>query len=304
VFALKDPVERPAAASAVAGRPEQTLALRAAYATCRTITRDASKTFYLASLFLAPEKRRAIWAVYAFCRSADDLVDRATHGHDPLVGLERLERHLLAALRGAPVGPILTAYGDAARRFDIPVEPALALLRGARMDLTIRRYATYRELCEYCYLVASTVGLLVAPVLGYASPEALEYGAALGHAMQLTNILRDVGEDAGMGRIYLPADELARFGYGESDVLARSLDDRFVALMRFQIERVRAIYAQAEPGIAMLSPGSRYTVRLALSLYRRILDRIERNGYDVYSRRAFVPLGSKLATALAIAVAR
>jgi phytoene synthase len=284
--------------------PDGAIRLRAAYATCREITRAASKTFYLASLFLGAEKRRAVWAVYAFCRTADDLVDRTAPAAERVAALDRLERKLLAALDGQADDPILVAYADAARRFEIPVAPALALIRGARMDITIRRYATYRELCEYCYLVASTVGLLVSPILGYASAEALEYGVMLGRAMQLTNILRDVGEDALMGRIYLPAEDLERFGYAEGHVFAQVVDERFVALMRFQIERVRALYAEAEPGIAMLAPESRYTVRLALTLYRRILNAIELNDYDVFRRRAFVPLPAKIATAVSIALIR
>ena len=284
--------------------PPDALRLRAAYASCREITRVASKTFYMASLFLAAEKRRAVWAVYAFCRTADDLVDRTAPAAERLGALDRLERKLLAAMDGRADDPIFIAYADAARRYGIPLAPALALLRGARMDITIRRYATYDELCEYCYLVASTVGLLVAPILGYLSAEALEYGIMLGRAMQLTNILRDVGEDALMGRIYLPAEDLERFGYAEGHVFEQIVDERFVALMRFQIERVRLLYAQAEPGIAMLSPESRYTVRLALTLYRRILNAIELNGYDVFRCRAFVPLRTKITTALSIVLIR
>jgi phytoene synthase len=175
------------------------------------------------------------------------------------------------------------------------------LLRGARMDVTVRRYTTYDALREYCYLVASTVGLLVMPILGTRSPDAVGYGVALGRAMQMTNILRDVGEDARMGRIYLPTEDLRRFGCEESAVLAGLVDAPFVALMRFQIERVRALYAEAEPGIALLAPRSRYTVRLALSLYRGILERVEANGYDVFTRRAFVPLRAKMLTALSVA---
>ncbi len=278
--------------------------LRAAYQTCREITRIASKTFFLASLFLSPEKRRAVWAVYAFCRTADDLVDRTSPAGDRLALIEELERKLVAAASGHATEPIFIAYADAAQRFSIPLDPALALLRGARMDVTVRRYATYAELCDYCYLVASTVGLLVSPILGYASPEALGYGITLGRAMQLTNILRDVGEDALMGRIYLPAEDLKRFGYEEHSVFEQVVNDNFVELMRFEIERVRTLYAEAEPGIELLSAESRYTVRLALSLYRRILNAIELNGYNVFTRRAYVPLRSKIATALSVALVR
>ena len=221
-----------------------------------------------------------------------------------MAAIDSLERKLLDALSGNASEPIFLAYADAAARYDIPLDPALALLRGARMDVTVRRYATYAELCEYCYLVASTVGLLVSPILGFASPEALDFGITLGRAMQLTNILRDVGEDALMGRIYLPAEDLERFGYPERAIFDGVVDEAFVEMMRFQIDRVRALYAEAEPGIALLSPESRYTVKLALSLYSRILRAIELNRYDVFTKRAYVPLRSKIATALGLALAR
>jgi phytoene synthase len=278
--------------------------LGAAYAACREITRTASKTFYLASLFLAAEKRRAVWAVYAFCRTADDVVDTNAPAGERLVRLDELERKLIGAVRGLASEPIFVAYADAAANYRIPLEPALALLRGARTDITIRRYATYADLCEYCYLVASTVGLLVSPILGYASEEALAFGVTLGRAMQLTNILRDVGEDARMGRVYLPTEDLERFGYSEAEIFDGVIDERFVALMKFQIARVRDLYLEAEPGIAMLSPESRYTVRLALTLYRRILRAIELNGFDVFQRRAYVPLQAKIVSALGVALSR
>ncbi len=275
-----------------------------AYRLCRDIAKEHSKTFYLSSLFLAPEKRRAVWAVYAYCRTADDIVDRMTPAADRLAALDAWERDLLATWAGRPPSPVFSAFADAAERFAIPIEPALALLRGARMDITRGRYETYDELLDYCYLVASTVGLLTSPILGYREPAALEYGVALGRAMQLTNILRDVGEDARMGRIYLPLEDLRRFGYTESSVFEEVVDDSFVELMKFQIARCRELYTASEPGIAMLSPESRYTVRLALTLYRRILDAIEANRFDVFSKRAYVPLRSKLVSALTVAIAR
>ncbi len=274
------------------------------YRACRDIARTHSKTFYLSSLFLSPPKRRAVWAVYAFCRTADDIVDRIAPASERLDAIGAWERQLIGAYDGRADDPIFVAFADAARRFGIPIAPGLDLLRGARMDVTIRRYATYADLREYCYLVASTVGLLVMPILGTVSPAAIGYGVALGRAMQMTNILRDVGEDARMGRIYLPAEDLHRFGCAEQAILAGAVDERFAALMRFQIDRVRAMYREAEPGIALLAPGSRYAVRLALCLYRGILDRIEANRYDVFTRRAYVPLRTKLLTALTVALAR
>ncbi len=274
------------------------------YRHCRDIARTHSKTFYLSSLFLGPEKRRAVWAVYAFCRTADDIVDQITPADERLAAIDYWERALLAAYADKPDDRIMVAFHDALGRFDIPLQPALDLLRGARLDITVRRYATYDDLREYCYLVASTVGLLTAPILGYTTDAALDYGVALGRAMQMTNILRDVGEDARMGRIYLPLEEMQRFGYTESSLFEEVVDDAFTALMRFQIERVRRLYAEAEPGIALLAPESRYTVRLALTLYRRILNSIEANRYDVYSRRAYVPFRSKMLAALTVAFLR
>jgi len=270
------------------------LRLDASYRVCREIARVHSKTFFLSSLFLRGPQRRAIWAVYAFCRVADDIVDRIAPASERLDAIDAWQRELVAAYDGRASAPVFVALADAVQRFGIPMRPALDLLRGARMDVTIQRYATFEDLCEYCYRVASTVGLLVMPVLGTLTPDAERYGVALGRAMQMTNILRDVGEDARMGRIYLPAEDLLRFGCAESAILRGIVDEPFVALMRFQIARVRELYAQAEPGIALLAPESRYTVRLALSLYREILDRIEANRYDVFTRRAYVPLRAKL----------
>jgi phytoene synthase len=277
------------------------LPLSECYKLCRDVAREHSKTFYLSSLFLAPHKRRAIWAIYAYCRTADDIVDRLSAGSDRLALLDEHEAKLLAAVEGDADEPIFIALADAMARFTIPTEAALNLLRGGRLDVTVSRYETYEELLGYCDLVAATVGLLTAPILGYERPEALDYGVQLGRAMQITNILRDVGEDAQMGRIYLPLAELRRFGCTEDGIFSATVDDAWIALMQFQIGRARELYAAAEPGIALLEPDARYTVRLALDLYRKILDAIEANGYDVFSKRAFVPLRDKL-TAAALGV--
>jgi 15-cis-phytoene synthase len=279
------------------------LTLDACYRQCGAIARDHSKSFYLSSRFLPFEKRRAVWAVYAFCRTADDIVDRDAAPAERLGAIDAWEAGLHAAYAGRATNPIFVAYADAAARYGVPREAALDLLRGARMDVSVNRYATYDDLRGYCYLVASTVGVLVTPILGALDDEAQHDAAGLGHAMQMTNILRDVGEDARLNRIYLPADEMARFGYTEAALFAAVVDERFVALMRFQIERARRLYRDAEPGIARLQPESRYAVRLALQLYRGILGAIEANGYDVFSKRAYVPLRSKILTALTAAVA-
>jgi phytoene synthase len=242
-----------------------------------------------------------VWAVYAFCRTADDLADSSEPAAERLAAIDDWRERLVAAFDGRPDHALTLALADAVRQFHIPIEPALQLIAGARQDVIVRRYESYEELRRYCYLVASTVGLLVCPLLGYESG-ALRYGVELGRAMQLTNILRDIGEDSRLGRIYVPAEEMRRFNYTEERLLAGTIDADFVALMRFQIARVRALYEEAAPGIELLSPGSRYTVRLALSLYRRILGEIERNGYDVFTRRAHVPIRAKLMTAMTTAL--
>lgn len=273
------------------------------YRRCREITKSCSKTFYFASLFLPPEKRKAIWALYAFCRTADDIADTPDSSEDRLARLDAWQDQLVAAFSGRPGDQVMIAVADAARRYDIAIQPALHLLEGARRDITVQRYATYDELLEYCYLVASTVGLLICPILGY-EPGALDYGVALGRAMQMTNILRDVGEDARLGRIYLPAEDLQRFGYSEEKLMGGVIDGAFIELMQFQVARVREMYRAAAPGIELLSPSSRYTVRLALVLYGRILDEIEGNGYDVFTRRAYVPIRTKFIVAMMTALAR
>jgi phytoene synthase len=251
---------------------------------------------------LAPEKRRAIWAVYAVCRIADDFADSSAGAAERLARIDDWQARLYAAYDGHPDHEVMVAFADAANNFDIPIQPALQLLRGARSDVTVRRYATYDDLLDYCFHVASTVGLLTCPILGFEDEAALGYGVALGRAMQMTNILRDVGEDARAGRIYLPAEDLHRFDYSEADLLAGIIDERFVALMRFEIARVRTMYEDAAPGIELLAPSSRFTVRMAFSLYRRILDEIERNGYDVFARRAYVPMAAKLRMAFLTAL--
>ncbi len=278
--------------------------LDACYRHCGEIAEFHSKSFALSCRFLPMPKRRAVWAVYAFCRTADNIVDRIAPAAERLAAIDAWEAELHAAYAGRAREPIFVAFADAAARYGVPLAAARDLLRGARMDVTVSRYASYDDLRGYCYLVASTVGVLVTPILGALDAGAIDDAVVLGQAMQMTNILRDVGEDARMGRIYLPADEMARFGYAEDDLFAGMVDERFVGFMKFQIERARELYRDAEPGIARLQPESRYSVDLALHLYRGILAAIEANGYDVFGRRAFVPLRAKIGTAFSLALRR
>jgi phytoene synthase len=271
-----------------------------AYAYCRQTTRTHAKSFYFCAHFLPREKRRAIYAVYALCRHVDDAVD--AHGvrgeRDAQAAVEHWRAQLDAVYReGRATSPVLLAWRDMLTRFRIPQELPLELMRGVLMDTQIKRYEAWADLRLYCYRVASVVGLMSSEIFGYREPQTLYYAEQLGLAMQLTNILRDVGEDARMGRIYLPQDELRRFDYSEEDLLRGKLTEAFFALMSFEISRARSLYREAEQGIPLLERDTRFTVLLAARLYARILDEIERNGYDVYTRRAHLSLVAKLRAA-------
>lgn len=252
---------------------------------CEALTRAHGKTFFMASRFLPPARRLGIFATYAFCRTADDIVDAApVAGLDAVAAaLDRWELELVS-----PIHPIAQAFEATRDRFTVPMQPAYDLIAGIRMDLAPRQYATWEELRHYCYLVAGTVGLMVAPVLGCRDPRALTFAAELGIAMQLTNILRDVGEDARAGRLYLPLNDLAAFGCDPAAILAGRPGERFPELMAFQIQRARMLYKRARQGHAALPPRSRFTTLAAGELYGRILHEIEAGGYDVFHTRARV----------------
>jgi phytoene synthase len=277
----------------------------AAYEYCRRVTRRHAKSFYFSARFLPPDKRRAIYAVYALCRHIDDEVD-AVEGDNPAAAQAAVEqwRNKLNEVYShtseqsaiqTPQSAILRAWRDLLTRYPIPPEHPLELMRGVLMDTYQNRYATWDELKIYCYRVASVVGLMSSEIFGYeGGAETLEYAKALGYAMQLTNILRDVGEDAQMNRIYLPQEDLARFNYTEDELLRGLVNDNFVALMRFEIARARALYAEADLGLPRLHRDARLPVLSASRLYARILARIERNGYDVFTRRAHTSTIEKL----------
>ncbi len=278
--------------------------LAQAYAHCAALTRKHSKTFYLASGLLPPKKRPAVRALYAFCRVSDDLVD----GDDPpLNSGQQAKRHRIARLdawrqralsdNASEDDPVVLAWADTRARYHIPVEYAAQLIDGVARDIESTRYTTFADLAEYAYGVASTVGLMAMHIIGFSSAEAIPYAVKLGVALQLTNILRDVGEDWRSGRLYLPLSELDKFGLSEIDVargLERKLDERWRALMRFQIARARRLYAEALPGVAMLHSDGRFAISAAAELYCAILDDIEIHDYDVFSRRAHIDQWGKL----------
>ena len=267
--------------------------LDSAYAYCERVTRINSRTFQLASALLPADKRRAARALYAFCRSTDDLVDEMW-GHNQADQVFTNWRVRLNNPHPATNDPVPLAWADAQASFRIPRGYADQLIAGVQHDLTYHRYQNFAELTEYCYGVASTVGLMSMHIIGFHGHDALAYAVKLGIALQLTNILRDVGEDRRTGRMYLPLDELAAFGLTESDVAAGRVDDRWRAFMRFQIERIDRLYAEAEPGIALLHADGRFAIAAAAELYRAILRDIEAHDYDVFHRRAHVGGWGKL----------
>jgi phytoene synthase len=262
------------------------LAVETAFAHTEQITRQHSKTFHFATALLPRAARRAIRALYAFCRATDDLVDHA--------GATRAEVERWRAAAALPASqqqhPVLFCWALVREQYGVDPRYQDELIDGVAHDLALRRYAAWPDLERYCYLVASTVGLLSMPIIGLAPgvafDQAAPYAIQLGIALQLTNILRDVGEDAARGRVYLPQADLARFGLTPGDILAGVHDHRFVALMQFEIARARQLYGAALPGIALLSPAARPAVGAAALLYRAILDRIGAIDFQVHTQRA------------------
>ena len=283
-------------------------ALEEAYETCRRETAEWAKTFYLGTLLLPPVKRRAIWAIYVWCRRTDELMDSpAAQALPAATLLERLnawEQRTRGLFEGRAADGFERVMVDTLERFPQPLQAYLDMIEGQRMDVIKHRYADFAELKLYCYRVAGTVGLMTQAVMGLdpayttapwsEQPDPTEAAVALGIANQLTNILRDVGEDRGRGRIYLPQEDLARFGYSEAELLSGTLNDNWRALMAFQLDRARSWFARSEAGVRWLSADARWPVWTSLRLYRGILDAIERRDCDVFNHRAYVPTAGKL----------
>jgi 15-cis-phytoene synthase len=270
--------------------------LQRAYAYCDAITSQRSRTFYTAARLLPPLKRRAICALYSFCRRTDDIVDGGENTR--VAAEERLAvwRAMATSFAPPPDELVAVAWADTRARFAIPRRCAEQLIDGVGRDLYQQRYRTFEELAAYAYGVASTVGLMSMHIIGFAGDEAIPYAVKLGVALQLTNILRDVGEDWQSGRVYLPLDELAAYGLSETDLAAGQVNDRWRAFMRFQLARTRHLYAEAQPGIALLRKDGRFAIAAASELYAAILTDIESHDYDVFHRRAHVRDWDKLRT--------
>jgi phytoene synthase len=264
-----------------------------AYQHCSDVTKHHSRTFYIASGLLPREKRRAVRALYAFCRVTDDIIDKNTDVNRRETDLEAWRERV--NLANPPHDDLVAlAWADARARFNVPHGYATQLIDGVKQDLTKNRYATFDELAEYSYGVASTVGLMAMHIIGFTSEEAIPYAIKLGVALQMTNILRDVGEDWRSGRLYLPQDELSAFGLDESRFDTHIIDDKWRDFMRFQIDRNRKLYHDSWQGIAMLNRDGRLAIGAAAELYQAILTDIEANDYQVFTRRAHISTIGKI----------
>lgn len=259
--------------------------------------RKGSKTFYFASRFMSRELRDSFYSVYAFCRHTDNLID--DNEDNPKLQrtlIREWKRQFLETYqKDYSTNPILNSFVFTMKKYSIPKRYPLELICGVSMDIRKKEYATFAELKQYCYRVASVVGVMLTYVMGVGDiGKAKKYATKLGIAMQLTNILRDVGEDARLGRVYFPKDELAKFGLKIQDILSLRKTSGLMEFLKFQIARARKYYSEAINGIAMLHKEVRPVISLAFTLYREILHVIEENGYEVYGKRAYVNLARKL----------
>lgn len=277
-------------------------ALRKAYRQAEVITAAHSKSFYFASALLPEEKRSAVRALYAFCRTVDDIVDEIESKKDRDFELDYW-RSVIQSASASNLRPaedfggdlVAAAWVDALVRYHIPRHYALQLIDGVARDLSQSRYQTFDDLATYCYGVASTVGLMSMYIVGFESNDAVPYAIKLGVALQMTNILRDVGEDYRNGRLYLPREELITYGIREEDIAAGRVTEGWRQFMKFQIERTRRLYEESWAGVKWLEPEGRLAIGAASVFYSGILDDIEKHDYNVFTRRASLSALEKIA---------
>jgi phytoene synthase len=262
------------------------VSVQESYRLCGELARKARTNFYVSFLAMPKAKREAMCVIYAFMRRSDDIADDAPSPQAASAGLRAWRETLTAALDGKETGEaILPALADVVKQYGIERRFLFELLDGTEMDQSKTRFATFEELYQYCYRVASCVGLVVMPIFGFTDKAALVPAEACGIAFQLTNILRDVKEDAEKGRIYLPAEDMRRFGVEEDDIMKSRYTPQFVELMKFEAGRAREYYAKAKPLVGMISPDSRGTLSVMIAVYGRLLDRIVAREYRVFDGR-------------------
>jgi phytoene synthase len=272
--------------------------LQAAYRYCQDLAKQEAKNFYYGFVLLPPAKRQAIYASYAFARRCDDIVDNDLEPHETARQLAEYRSRLEQCLQGHPSGPIFLALQDTILRYRIPPEYFWQLIDGVEMDLTVRRYPTFADLRRYCYGVASTVGLISIEIFGYRDgQQARQHAEDLGIALQLTNILRDIREDAERDRIYIPQDEMKRFHCSEANILGGIANEASLQLMQFQVERAREYFERGRKLLPLLPRRSRACTAVLQGIYSRILERIEAQPSAVLRERVSLSGGQKLALA-------
>lgn len=269
------------------------------YQHCRRVARSQAGNFYYSFIVLPPERRRAMCAVYAFMRYCDDIVDEDGSNADKKTRLDQWRGVLDEAYTSSNgwSNDILPAFRDTVDRFSIPKAYFEAVIDGAEMDLSVTRYATFEDLYQYCYRVASAVGLVCIHIFGFTDESAKQYAESCGIAFQLTNILRDIQEDAEMDRVYLPQEDLEAFAYTEADIRAGVMDERFRKLMAFEVDRAGKYYEEALPLLPLIHPSSRACLAAMIRIYRQNLHEIKHRNYDVYRERIRLSAWKKLAIA-------
>ena len=271
--------------------------LKISFIHARHLTAHFAKSFYFSARILPTDRRWATYAVYGFCRYADNLID-SPRGRTPdelFAEVEALRQELVICHRtGESEHSVMRAFAPVMKRYSIPLEYPLDLLKGVTMDMEFDRYQTFDDLYVFCYRVASVVGLMMTCVLGYKDASAFEYAEKMGIAMQLTNILRDVQEDKNMGRIYLPNEDLTRFGVSEADILNEQFSPELRECMKFQVERAHHYYDEGDKGIPLLPRESQYAISAASKIYRGILLKIAEQDYNPFLGRVFVPQQKKM----------
>jgi 15-cis-phytoene synthase len=274
------------------------MTLEESYAFCERVARTQAKNFYYSFLLLSRPQRQAMCAVYAFMRYCDDLSDAEGVG-DRAGAIARWQAELESALAGkapqhAPEHAVWPAFSDTVARYRIPHEYFRDMIRGVSSDLEPRRVQTFQELYDYCYHVASVVGLTIIHIFGFHDPRALALAERCGVAFQLTNILRDVREDAEHGRVYLPAEDLERFGVRQEELSGGALSLALRSLLAFEADRAREYYREAQPLTNMVDRRSRASLKALIGIYSRLLERISNSGYEVLGERVRVPAWEKI----------
>ncbi|MBA4406213.1 squalene synthase HpnD [bacterium] len=267
----------------------------------KQIAKESNSSFYYAFSLLAKPKRDAMNTVYAFCRKTDDIVDEGDDSEE--VKYERLRRwriELEKALYHKSDSHFFNKLASIIKQFNIPIDPFFELIAGMEMDLQNKRYRNFEDLVQYCYRVASTVGLMCIEIFGYKNKSAKDYAVNLGLAMQLTNILRDVKKDSEKGRIYLPQNDLIKFQYSEQDLFEKKYDPNFISLMKFESDRAKDFFAKANQSLDFEDKPSLFPARAMQHIYQRLLTKLETEKFDVFNKKIKVGTFEKAAISVGV----